>query len=69
MRERRVPHPPPPFAHTHTLPPPPPRGVWRLQINGSLARAAITELLSKGLIKEVARTHSQSIYTRATAAA
>ena len=37
-----------------------------LQINGSLARAAIKELLGKGLIKEVAKSRAQSIYTRAT---
>lgn len=36
------------------------------QINGSLARAAIRELLGKGLIKEVAKSRAQSIYTRAT---
>lgn len=39
------------------------------QVNGSLARAAIKELLSQGLIKVVAKSHSQEIYTRATAAA
>lgn len=38
----------------------------RLRINGSLARAAIKELLSQGLIREVSKTHSQQIYTRAT---
>ena len=37
-----------------------------LQINGSLARAAIKELLGQGLIKEVAKSRAQSIYTRAT---
>ena len=67
MRERRGPHPPPPFAHTHTLPPPPPRGVWRLQINGSLARAAIRELRDNGTIRVVVDTAKQKIYTRATA--
>ena len=36
------------------------------QINGSLARAAIKELLGQGLIKEVAKSRAQSIYTRAT---
>jgi small subunit ribosomal protein S25e len=36
------------------------------QINGSLARAAINELVGKGLIKEVAKSRAQSIYTRAT---
>lgn len=39
------------------------------QINGSLARAAIKELLSQGLIKQVAHSNAQQIYTRATAAA
>jgi len=39
----------------------------RLKVRASLARAALTELLSKGLIKEVACHHSQRIYTRATA--
>ncbi|KAI3434488.1 hypothetical protein D9Q98_002564 [Chlorella vulgaris] len=38
----------------------------RLRINGSLARAAINELVGKGLIKEVAKSRAQSIYTRAT---
>jgi hypothetical protein len=38
------------------------------QLNGSLARAAIGELLSKGLIKPVAVHGSQKIYTRAGAA-
>ena len=37
-----------------------------LQVNGSLARAAIKELLAQGLIKVVAKSHSQEIYTRAT---
>lgn len=37
-----------------------------MQINGSLARAAIRELLGKGLIKEVSKSRAQSIYTRAT---
>ncbi|GAB4813640.1 hypothetical protein N2152v2_000686 [Parachlorella kessleri] len=41
----------------------------RLRINGSLARAAIKELLGQGLIKVVAKSASQEIYTRATAAA
>jgi small subunit ribosomal protein S25e len=36
------------------------------QINGSLARAAIRELLEKGLIRAVAVHSTQSIYTRAT---
>ncbi|EFN51836.1 hypothetical protein CHLNCDRAFT_27566, partial [Chlorella variabilis] len=38
----------------------------RLRINGSLARAAIKELVGKGLIKEVSKSRAQSIYTRAT---
>jgi small subunit ribosomal protein S25e len=37
----------------------------RLRLNGSLARAAIIELLSKGLIKPIAEHGSQKIYTRA----
>jgi small subunit ribosomal protein S25e len=37
----------------------------RLRLNGSLARAAIRELLSKGLIKPIAEHSSQKIYTRA----
>lgn len=37
-----------------------------MQINGSLARAAIRELLEKGLIRAVAKHSTQSIYTRAT---
>lgn len=40
----------------------------RLRINGSLARAAIQELLAKGLIKPLVHHHSQLVYTRATAA-
>lgn len=36
------------------------------QINGSLARAAIRELLDKGLIRAVAVHATQSIYTRST---
>merc|ERR1712064_109883 len=36
----------------------------RLKIRGSLARAALNELLQKGLIKEVVKHHSQLIYTR-----
>ena len=39
----------------------------RLRINGSLARAAIKELVAEGLIKEVAKSRSQLIYTRAAA--
>jgi S25 ribosomal protein len=41
----------------------------QLQLNGSLARAAIQELLSKGLIKPVTVHASQQIYTRAVAGA
>ncbi|KAF8054880.1 ARSA1 [Scenedesmus sp. PABB004] len=37
----------------------------RLRLNGSLARAAIRELLEKGLIKPIAEHGSQKIYTRA----
>ena len=37
----------------------------RLKIRASLARRALLELLSKGLIKEVAKHHAQVIYTRA----
>ena len=37
----------------------------RLRLNGSLARAAIRELLTKGLIKPIAQHSSQGIYTRA----
>merc|ERR1712243_262244 len=40
----------------------------RLKIRGSLARAALNELLQKGLIKEVVKHHSQLIYTRNTKA-
>ncbi|XP_070534911.1 small ribosomal subunit protein eS25-like [Ptychodera flava] len=36
----------------------------RLKVRGSLARAALKELLAKGLIKEVVKHHSQVIYTR-----
>ena len=38
----------------------------RLKVRGSLARQALKELLSKGLIKEVDDHHAQKIYTRAT---
>jgi len=38
----------------------------RLRINGSLARAAIKELLGQGLIKVVSKSASQEIYTRST---
>ncbi|XP_033641585.1 40S ribosomal protein S25-like [Asterias rubens] len=40
----------------------------RLKIRGSLARAALNELLNKGLIKQVVKHHSQLIYTRTTKA-
>lgn len=39
------------------------------QINGSLARAAIKELLGKGLIKEVAKSRAQQVRSRAEAIA
>lgn len=39
--------------------------VERLKINGSLARAALRELQSKGLIKPVTKHHTQIICTRA----
>ena len=38
----------------------------RPQINGSLARTAIRELLEKNLIRAVATHSTQLIYTRAT---
>ncbi len=38
----------------------------RLRIGGSLARAAIKELASKGVIKPVVHHSQQLIYTRAT---
>ncbi|KAJ8780138.1 hypothetical protein J1605_011933 [Eschrichtius robustus] len=38
----------------------------RLKIRGSLARAALQELLSKGLIKLVSKHRAQVIYTRNT---
>ncbi len=38
----------------------------RLKINGSLARTAIKELMSRGLIRQVSYSHAQGIYTRAT---
>ncbi|XP_043777985.1 40S ribosomal protein S25-like [Cervus elaphus] len=38
----------------------------RLQIRGSLARAALRELLSKGLIKLVSKHRAQVIYSRHT---
>ncbi len=39
----------------------------RLRVRGSLARRAINELASKGLIKAVSKHSSLVIYTRATA--
>lgn len=39
-----------------------------VQINGSLARAAIKELLEDGSIRPIAHHSAQGIYTRATAA-
>ncbi|XP_014668998.1 PREDICTED: 40S ribosomal protein S25-like [Priapulus caudatus] len=41
----------------------------RLKVRGSLARAGLIELHSKGLIKLVSKHASQVIYTRATKAA
>ncbi|XP_055978506.1 40S ribosomal protein S25-like [Sorex fumeus] len=38
----------------------------RLKIRGSLARAALQELLSKGLIKLVSKHRAQVLYTRNT---
>ncbi|KAK1369573.1 40S ribosomal protein S25 [Heracleum sosnowskyi] len=38
----------------------------RLRINGSLARRAIGDLMSRGLIRMVSTHSSQQIYTRAT---
>ncbi|XP_051060849.1 40S ribosomal protein S25-like [Phodopus roborovskii] len=38
----------------------------RLKMQGSLARAALQELLSKGLIKLVSKHRAQVIYTRNT---
>lgn len=38
----------------------------RLKVRASLARAALKDLLAKGLIKEVDHHHAQQIYTRAT---
>ena len=37
-----------------------------MQINGSLARAAIKDLVNKGVIRVVAHSAHQEIYTRAT---
>jgi hypothetical protein len=55
----------PQYTFPQTLPPPAVLAD-RLNLNGSLARAAIQELLSKGLIKPVATSNLQSIYTRTT---
>merc|ERR1712076_144840 len=38
----------------------------RLKIRGSLARAALKELHSKGMISLISKHHSQLIYTRTT---
>jgi len=38
----------------------------RLKINGSLARHALKDLVSKGLIREVVHHRRQSIYTRSS---
>ncbi|EPS74145.1 hypothetical protein M569_00609, partial [Genlisea aurea] len=38
----------------------------RLRINGSLARRALQDLMSRGLIRLVSTHSSQQIYTRAT---
>ncbi|KAL0733549.1 hypothetical protein Bca4012_009759 [Brassica carinata] len=40
--------------------------VLYFEINGSLARKAIRELMAKGVIRMVAAHSSQQIYTRAT---
>merc|ERR1712033_155102 len=40
----------------------------RLKVRASLARAALKELLGKGLIKQIDSHHAQHIYTRATKA-
>ena len=40
--------------------------VERLKVSGSLARAAIKELLDKGLIRTVSYHRKQGIYTRAS---
>jgi small subunit ribosomal protein S25e len=39
----------------------------RLKVNGSVARRAIKELHQKGVIKQIAHSHRQQVYTRATA--
>ena len=38
----------------------------KLKVNGSLARKAVRELLSKGVIRPILTHKQQSIYTRAT---
>jgi small subunit ribosomal protein S25e len=38
----------------------------RLKVSGSLARAGLKELVSKGLIRVVSYHSKQGIYTRAT---
>merc|ERR1712154_288329 len=38
----------------------------RLKVRGSLARKALTELVQKGLIRQVVQHHAQTIYTRVT---
>jgi ribosomal protein S25 len=40
--------------------------LWYFQINGSLARRAIKDLMARGLIRLVSAHASQQIYTRAT---
>ncbi|KAM9955355.1 hypothetical protein ACTFIW_003005 [Dictyostelium discoideum] len=37
----------------------------RMKCNGSLARRAIKELLSKGLIKQIIKGHGNGVYTKA----
>ncbi|KNC45983.1 S25 ribosomal protein [Thecamonas trahens ATCC 50062] len=39
----------------------------RMRVNGSVARAAIKDMLAEGLIIEVSTHRSQSIYTKAVA--
>ena len=38
--------------------------IFPFQVRGSLARKALRELLSKGLIRQVVAHNAQSIYTR-----
>mmetsp|Transcript_15215 Transcript_15215/g.39554 ORF Transcript_15215/g.39554 Transcript_15215/m.39554 type:complete len:109 (-) Transcript_15215:467-793(-) len=38
----------------------------KLKVNGSLARRAVKELLSKGLIRVIDAHHAQAIYTRSS---